>query len=114
MAPPRVAREMRIRHLWLLLLIGGLGVVPASAAPRVQGYDLGTKGGSLGQVARVVVDDLGYIPAERLATVLRGSWSARNARGVLTVGKRSAQFVKGEPRVVIQGQTVPLDGGAKV
>ena len=106
---------MRPRHLWLLVLIGWLGaVLPAWAGPRVLGYDLGGKGGSLGQVARVALEDAGYVSAERLAAVLRGAWSARSDRGVLTVGKRSAQFLKSEPRVVIQGQALALDGAPRI
>jgi N-acetylmuramoyl-L-alanine amidase len=105
---------MRARFPVLLLLLGGLLLVlPAAAAPRVVGYDLTRKGGTIGQVARLALDDAGYVSAERLGAVLRGTWTAKSNRGVLTVGKRTAQFVQHEPRVVIQGQAVALDGAPR-
>ncbi len=115
MAVPSMAPGMRSHLVWLFLLISWLGAaLPAEAASRVVGYDLAGKGGALGQVSRVAVDDAGYVSADRLAAVLRGSWSARSERGVLTVGKRTAQLIKGESQVVIQGQPVKLAGAPRV
>ena len=55
--------------------------------------------------SRIVVDDGGaYVSAQRLAAMLQGSWSAKGGEATLTVGKRSAHFVRNQARVVIAGQ----------
>jgi len=101
--------------LVLLLVTALLGVFPLAApAVRPEAVELKGRAGSLGRLARVVVDDGGsYVAAERLAALLKGSWSARGARATLTVGKRSALFVRDQSRVVIQGQAVTLDSPAR-
>ncbi len=104
----------RRRALLLLLLFswlwaGGVGL----AAPRVDGYELRGKRGALGQVARVTVDEAGYVSAARLAAVLGGTWSLTRSGGVLTVGQRSARFVKDDPHVIVRGQPLTLDGAAR-
>jgi N-acetylmuramoyl-L-alanine amidase len=93
-------------------LLGALP--PAAPAARPDGVELRGRAGSLGRLPRVVVDDGGsYVAAERLAALIKGSWSAKGTRATLTVGKRSAQFVRDQSRVVIQGQAVALDSPAR-
>lgn len=66
------------------------------------------------KLQRLVVDDGGnYVAADKLAALLKGSWSAKGQRATLTVGKRSAQFVRDQPRVVVQGQSITLDAGPR-
>ena len=111
--PPASRVQARHARGWTACIGWLWAAPPVCAGSRVSAYDVTGKNGSLGQVSRVSVDDAGYVSADRLAAVLKGSWSVKNGRGVLTAGKRSAQFVRGEPRVVIQGQTVALAGGAR-
>src|SRR5688572_18458124 len=101
-----------VGFLLVVALLGGLPL-PAPAA-RPDTVELRSAAGSLGRLPRVVVDDGGsYVAAEKLSALLKGSWSAKGARATLTVGKRSAQFVRDQPRAVVQGQTIALDAAAR-
>jgi N-acetylmuramoyl-L-alanine amidase len=53
------------------------------------------------------------VSAERLAAILGGSWGLTKSGGVLTVGKRTARFVRSEPRVTVGGQAVTLGAGPR-
>ena len=95
-----------------MALLGGFPLPAPAARPDTVEIKDGT--GSLGRLPRVVVDDGGsYVAAEKLTAILKGAWSAKGARATLTVGKRSAQFVRDQPRVVVQGQTIALDAAAR-
>jgi N-acetylmuramoyl-L-alanine amidase len=99
---------------WLRLLTLGfvlLGLVQgAGAAARPGTIELKSKGGPLGTIVPVSLEEGGrYLPAERLAAVLKGSWAVKGNRGTLTVGARSAQFTRGQSRVVVSGTTLTLD-----
>jgi N-acetylmuramoyl-L-alanine amidase len=84
--------------------------LPVTAAPRPDGIELKARGGSLGQLSRIVMDDGGsYVSAERLAVLLRGVWSAKGGRASLTVGTRRAEFARNQSRVVVAGQAIALD-----
>ncbi|HKZ07149.1 MAG TPA: N-acetylmuramoyl-L-alanine amidase [Methylomirabilota bacterium] len=54
-----------------------------------------------------------YIVAERLAAVLKGAWVAKGNRGTLKVGSRSAQFTRGQSRVIVAGIRLTLDAPAQ-
>jgi len=103
------------RGLVLLLVAALLGAVPRVApAARPDTVEIRGRGGSLGWLSRVVVDDgASYVQAEQLAGLLKGSWSAKGNRATLTVGQRNAQFVRDQARVVVQGQPLTLDAPAR-
>jgi N-acetylmuramoyl-L-alanine amidase len=96
-------------------MVALLGILPdAGAAPRPD-VELRARTGSLGQLSRIVLDDGGaYVSAERLAPLLRGAWSAKGGEATLTVGKRSARFVRNQSRVVIAGQAIVLDAPVRI
>ena len=99
--------------LMVAALVGWL--LTAADGARPDAFELKGRSGSLGQLALVVVDDgASYVSAERLAALLKGSWAVKGTRGTLTVGKRSAQFVKNQSRVVIQGQAMTLEAPARL
>src|SRR5258706_9721438 len=100
----------------LLLVAALLGVVSGAAgATRPDAFDLMGRTGSLGRVPRVAMDDGGgYVPAARLAALLGGSWTVKDGKAVLTVGKRTAQFVRNERRATVAGQALMLDFAARI
>jgi N-acetylmuramoyl-L-alanine amidase len=90
-------------------LVGG--VLTGADGARPEAYDLKGQSGSLGQIPLIIVDDgASYVAADRLAALLKGAWAIKGTRGTLTVGKQTAQFVKDQSRVLIQGQPLALDG----
>jgi N-acetylmuramoyl-L-alanine amidase len=94
--------------LAVVALVGALLTTADGARP--DAYDLKGRSGSLGQITLIGLDDGAvYVSAERLASLLKGSWAAKGSRGALTVGTRTAQFVRDQPRVLIQGQPLTLD-----
>jgi N-acetylmuramoyl-L-alanine amidase len=103
---------------WLPRIVLGLvilGLVPgASAAARPGSIELRSKGGSLGVLTPVSLDAGGsYVPAERLAAVLKGTWTVKGERGTLVVGARSAQFTRNQSRVIVAGTAMTLDASAR-
>jgi N-acetylmuramoyl-L-alanine amidase len=98
-----------------LLLSALLGSVPCWAGvARPDGFEIKGKTGSLGRLARVVADDsAGYVSASRLAALLSGSWSVKDTKGTLMVGKRTAQFTRNQRRVIVAGESLTLDGTAR-
>ncbi len=115
--PPANANARARRRTFGSLLWGSalclvlLAVVPLVAlAARPQAVELRGHGGGLGQIAVVPLDDgTGYVAAERLAAVLKGTWKAKGTRGAtLTVGSRSAQFTRNDARVVVGGTAMSL------
>jgi N-acetylmuramoyl-L-alanine amidase len=107
-----MARTVAVSFLVIATLLGS--VRGASSAARPDAYDIKGRTGSLGRLARVVVDDgAGYVSALRLADLLNGSWKVKAARGTLTVRKRSAQFVRNQRRVIVAGKSLTLDAAAR-
>jgi N-acetylmuramoyl-L-alanine amidase len=104
---------MRPRTVAVLFLLCAalLGEVSGSAGPaRPDAFDIKGRTGSLGRLARVVVDDgAGYVSASRLAALLNGSWTVKDTKATLTVGKRSAQFARNQRRVIVAGEPLTLD-----
>src|ERR1700752_4396663 len=96
----------------VVVLLSGLPM-PALAA-RPDAVEIKSRAGVLGRLPRVVVDDGGsYVAAEKLSALLKGAWSAKGTRATMTVNKRTAQFVRDQPRVVVEGQTIVLDAAAR-
>ena len=93
-----------------------LGAFPGTGdAARSGTIEIRGKGGSLGSLTPVSLDEGGsYLAAERLAAVLKGTWSAKGTRGTLTVGSRSAQFNRNQARVLIAGNALILDSPARM
>src|SRR4029450_3050351 len=108
---PRMAAWLRRIVLGLVIL----GLAPgASAAARPGSIELRSKGGSLGVLTPVSLDAGGsYVPAERLAAVLKGTWTVRGARGPLVSGARSPQFTRNQSRVIVAGTAMTLDASAR-
>jgi N-acetylmuramoyl-L-alanine amidase len=103
--------RLRLTGFLLLLFVA----LPAGATPRPDTLELRSRAGSLGQLPRIVMDDgSAYVSAERLAVLLRGTWTAKGGRAALTVGKRSAEFVRNLSRTVIAGQSLALEAPVRV
>ena len=102
-----------LRRIALALVL--LGLVPgAGDAARPGTIELRGKSGSLGVVTPVSLDEGGsYVPADRLAAVLKGTWTVKGDRGTLAVGARSAQFTRNQSRVVVAGTPISLDAPAR-
>ena len=109
---PRMAAWLRRFVLGLVIL----GLVPGTgAAPRPGTIELRAKSGSLGVVTPVSLDEGGsYVPADRLAAVLKGTWTVKGERGTLAVGARSAQFTRNQSRAVVAGTPITLDAPARL
>jgi N-acetylmuramoyl-L-alanine amidase len=96
--------------LALLGALPGLGDAARSGTIEIRG-----KSGPLGSLTPVSLDEGGsYLAAERLAAVLKGTWSVKGTRGTLTVGSRSAQFTRNQARVLVAGDAVTLDSPARL
>jgi N-acetylmuramoyl-L-alanine amidase len=107
---------MNRTRLVVLLVAALIGVSPATAATaRSDSFEIRGPAGSVGQLPRVVLDDGGaYVAAQRLASLLGGSWSVKGAAATLAVGKRTAQFVRNQPRVIVGGQPLTLESSARI
>src|SRR5262245_18579847 len=105
----------RTLAVFLLLFTALLANAPGSAsAARPDAFEIKGKNGSLGRLARVVVDDgAGYVSAARLAAVMNASWSVKDKIGTLMIGKRAAQFTLNQRRVVVAGDPLTLDAPAR-
>jgi N-acetylmuramoyl-L-alanine amidase len=97
----------RIAVLAGLLLLAG-PPVPA-AAERPDALELRARGVALGRVPLVLIEREAYVPAERLAAVLKGTWTVQNGKGLLTVGGRTAQFAVNQARVLLMGAPMRLE-----
>src|SRR5262245_27823817 len=105
---------MRVLAAFLTLCAALAGFSPLEGAPR--SGTLGLKGpkGVVGPLAVEVMDDgASYVPADRLAVLLKGSWVVNGKAGTLTVAKRTAQFGRDQSRVTLQGQPLVLDSAAR-
>ncbi|MET0850755.1 MAG: N-acetylmuramoyl-L-alanine amidase [Candidatus Rokuibacteriota bacterium] len=101
------------RFLSLVLLLIGFAPSPAEPA-RPAAVELRARGSALGQLALVGHDEATYVDPERLASLLKGSWTAKGAQGTLTVGTRRAQFTRNHPRVVVTGASIVLGAPARL
>jgi len=108
-----MARVLASLMLCCAVLAGMSSAEAASARPAA--VEIKGSRGALGQLPLQVMDDGGsYIAAERLASLLKGSWVVKGKTGTLTVGKRSAQFNRDQSRLTLQGQPVVLEGAPRV
>src|SRR4030095_1476365 len=89
---------------WLPRIVLGLvilGLVPGASAAAPPGrHARRSKGGSWAALTPVSLDAGGsYVPAERLAAVLKGTWTVKGERGTLVVGALSAPLTRNPSRV---------------
>ena len=94
-----------------------MGAIPVEGAAPARPASVEVKGraGSLGQLPVVSLDDgASYVSAERLASLLKGSWSVKGSRATLTVSKRAAQFTRDQARLTIAGESLTLEAPARV
>ena len=105
---------MRVLAAFLALCAALAGFSPVEAAPRPGTVELKGPKGVMGPLAIEVMDDgASYVPADRLAALLKGSWVVKGKAGTLTVAKRTAQFGRDQSRVSLQGQPLVLDSAAR-
>jgi hypothetical protein len=94
--------------------LAGMSSAEAAAA-RPAAVEIKGPKGALGQLPLQVMDDgVSYIAAERLASLLKGSWVVKGKTGTLTIAKRSAQFSRDLSRLQLQGQPIVLEGAPRV
>jgi N-acetylmuramoyl-L-alanine amidase len=107
---------VRFLAAFMLSCVTLAGIASAEAASaRPAAVDIKGPKGALGQLPLQVMDDgASYVAADRLASLLKGSWAVKGKSGTLTVGKRSAQFSRDQSRLTLQGQAVVLDGAPRV
>jgi N-acetylmuramoyl-L-alanine amidase len=113
-APPSImTRRLSTSACLVLALMGCL--VGSGQAARPESVEVRDRVGSRGVLTITVVDDgSAYIAPDHLAALLTGAWSVKGDRGTLTVGKRVAEFVRGERRAIVDGQAVGLDAAPRV
>ncbi|HSE04153.1 MAG TPA: N-acetylmuramoyl-L-alanine amidase [Methylomirabilota bacterium] len=106
----------RSTPVWILLLTTCLvGAVASAHAARPESVEVRDRTGSRGRLTITVMDDgNAYIAPDHLAALLKGAWSVKSDRGTLTVGKRTAEFTRGQPRAIVGGQPVALDAAPRV
>ena len=98
----------------LLVTLMGLLVGVAGAA-RSESVEVRDRSGRLGLLSITVMDDgSAYIAPDHLAALLKGAWSVKGDRGILTVNQRTVEFVRGQPRATLQGEAIALDAAARV
>src|SRR5229473_3111291 len=98
----------------LLVTLMGLLVGVAGAA-RSESVEVRDRSGRLGLLSITVMDDgSAYIAPDHLAALLKGAWSVKGDRGILTVNQRTVEFVRGQPRATVQGEAIALDAAARV
>ena len=105
---------MRVLAALLMFCAALTGLSPAEAVPRPGAVEIKGPKGVLGQLSVEVMDDgASYIPADRLAGLLKGSWVAKGKTGTLTVSKRSAQFSRDQSRLTLLGQPLVLESAPR-
>src|SRR5258706_311972 len=93
----------------LLVMLMGLLVGVAGAA-RSESVEVRDRSGRLGLLSITVMDDgSAYIAPDHLAALLKGAWSVKGDRGILTVNQRTVEFVRGQPRATVEGEAIALD-----
>src|SRR5512147_2137788 len=100
----------------LLLLCALMGLLVGSAqAARPESVEVKDRDGNRGVLPITVTDDgSAYIAPDRLAAMLKGAWLVKGDRATLTVGKRTAEFVRGQSSARVDGQAIALDSAARV
>jgi N-acetylmuramoyl-L-alanine amidase len=94
---------------WLTLLVG------VAWGARSESVEVKDRTGRLGLLSISVMDDgSAFIAPDHLAALLKGAWSVKGERGVLTVNQRAVEFVRGQPRATVEGQAVTLDAATRV
>jgi N-acetylmuramoyl-L-alanine amidase len=87
----------------------------ATEAARPATIELRSRSGTLGSLAQVALEEGGvYVSAERLAALLKGTWTVKGSRGTLTVGPRSANFNQNQSRITLLGAPVTLQAPPRV
>jgi N-acetylmuramoyl-L-alanine amidase len=105
---------MRVLAAILIFCAALAGVSPVGAAPRPGAVEIKGPKGILGQLPVETMDDgASYVPAERLAGLLKGSWIVKGKTGTLTVSKKSALFSRDQSRLTLQGQPLVLDSAPR-
>lgn len=98
----------------LLAVLMGL-LVGVALAARSESVEVRDRSGRLGVLSITVMDDgVAYIAPDHLAALLKGAWSVKGERGILTVNQRTVEFVRGQNRATVQGQPIALDAAARV
>jgi N-acetylmuramoyl-L-alanine amidase len=100
----------------LLLLCALMGLLVGSAqAARPESVEVKDRDGNRGVLPITVTDDgSAYIAPDRLAAMLKGAWLVKGDRATLTVGKRTAEFIRGQSSARVDGQAIALDSAARV
>ncbi|HZP39496.1 MAG TPA: N-acetylmuramoyl-L-alanine amidase [Methylomirabilota bacterium] len=89
-----------------------LGVAWAARSELLEVKD---RTGRLGLLTISVMDDgNAFLAPDHLAALLKGAWSVKGDRGILTVNQRTAEFVRGQTRATVEGQAVTLDTATRV
>lgn len=110
-------RTLTARSLALLLLccIAAAAALAGAVPVRPGAVEVRGPKGTLGQLPLEVTDDgASYVAADRLAGLLKGSWTVKGRTGTLTVAKRSAQFSRDQARLTVQGEPLVLDTAPRV
>jgi N-acetylmuramoyl-L-alanine amidase len=103
--------------VWPILLLTAclVGAITSAQAARPESVEIRDRTGSRGLLTITIMDDgSAYIAPDHLAALLKGAWSMKGDRGILTVGQRVAEFTRGQPRAVVHGQAVILDAAPRV
>ena len=98
------------------LLLGTCLALLAGVAwgARTESVEVKDRTGRLGLLSISVMDDgSAFIAPDHLAALLKGAWSVKGDRGVLTVNQRVVEFVRGQPRATVEGQAVALDAATR-
>jgi len=92
-----------------------VGVVGSAQTVLPESVEVGDHAGSLGLLTVAVMDDgNAYIGPDHLAAVLKGAWSVKGDHGTLIVGKRVAEFTRGQRQAIVHGQAVTLDAATRL
>lgn len=115
-APLAIMMRRRSTLVWLTLAVLAclLGAVGSVIAARPESVEVRDRAGRRGLLTITVMDDgNAYIAPDHLAALLKGAWSVKGDHGTLTVGKRVAEFTRGQARATVHGQAVVLDAVAR-
>ena len=96
-----------LRVACLILFLGAL--VPSLVEARPGKVEVRLASGATAELAVVATDDGTYVAADKLAAALKGTWSVKGGKGVLTVGKRTAEFTRNQRRVQVAGAVLTLE-----
>jgi N-acetylmuramoyl-L-alanine amidase len=101
---------MRVLAALLVVCAALTGISPVEAAPHPGTVEIRGPRGILGPLPVETMDDgASYVPADRLAALLKGSWVVKGTVATLSVGRRSARFSRDQARLTLEGQTLALE-----